>query len=76
MEYRTEYGRMIAGDCKEILTGGSIILSGKVDLIFTSPPFPLNRAKSYGNIEQSSNSLEKYGIMKPADLEQIYPVSM
>lgn len=50
MEYRTEYGRMIAGDCKEILTGGSIILSGKVDLIFTSPPFPLNRAKSYGNM--------------------------
>ena len=30
---------------------------------------------AYGNIEQSSNSLEKYGIMKPADSEQIYPVS-
>ena len=30
---------------------------------------------AYGNIEQSSNSLDKYGIIRPAGSEQIYPVS-
>lgn len=45
--YKTNFGEMIHGKCEEILPQ----LSGqKFDLIFTSPPFPLNRAKSYGNM--------------------------
>ncbi|HEX5714798.1 MAG TPA: site-specific DNA-methyltransferase [Thermoanaerobaculia bacterium] len=28
-----------------------VLLSRKVDLIFTSPPFPLNRKKRYGNLQ-------------------------
>ena len=47
IEYQTKYGKMICGKCEEILSE----LSGqKFNLIFTSPPFPLNRAKKYGNI--------------------------
>jgi len=34
----------------ELLAGGTLSrFEGKVDLIFTSPPFPLNRKKRYGN---------------------------
>lgn len=30
---------------------------------------------AFGNIERSSNSLDKYGIMRPADSETIYPAN-
>jgi site-specific DNA-methyltransferase (cytosine-N4-specific) len=41
---------MLHGKSDEILADGSITrLEGKVNLIFTSPPFPLNRKKRYGN---------------------------
>ena len=46
--YTTEYGTMYQGSCDDVL----IALKEsncKFDLIFTSPPFPLNRAKKYGN---------------------------
>lgn len=34
----------------QLLSGTSLAcFEGKVDLIFTSPPFPLNRKKRYGN---------------------------
>ena len=45
--YQTEYGKMICGKCEDVLP---TISNQKFDLIFTSPPFPLNRAKSYGNM--------------------------
>jgi DNA modification methylase len=48
--YSTKYGMMYSGDCKEVLKRMSTELKGKVNLIFTSPPFPLNRAKKYGNM--------------------------
>ncbi len=48
--YATSHGRMLHGKSDEILADGSITrLEGKVNLIFTSPPFPLNRKKRYGN---------------------------
>lgn len=47
ISYETDYGKMIYGKCEEILPRLS---KYKFDLIFTSPPFPLNRAKSYGNM--------------------------
>jgi len=48
--YKTQYGRMILGTAEQVLK--STLLKkykGKVQLIFTSPPFPLNRKKRYGN---------------------------
>ena len=48
--YATPCGRMLHGKSDEILTDGSLArFEGKVNLIFTSPPFPLNRKKRYGN---------------------------
>jgi site-specific DNA-methyltransferase (cytosine-N4-specific) len=49
--YRTEKGICIKGISEEVLTSPSFEgLHGMVDLIFTSPPFPLNRKKKYGNL--------------------------
>lgn len=48
--YRTPLGRMFHGDSYELLRNGALSsFVGKVNLIFTSPPFPLNRKKRYGN---------------------------
>jgi len=47
---RTRMGRYYVGDSKYLLRGPLIkALRGKVQLILTSPPYPLNRKKSYGN---------------------------
>jgi len=41
---------MVRGKAEQILLGSDLkSLQGKVQLIFTSPPFPLNRKKKYGN---------------------------
>jgi site-specific DNA-methyltransferase (cytosine-N4-specific) len=41
---------MLAGLSDEILDDGSLSrFEGKINLVFTSPPFPLNRKKRYGN---------------------------
>lgn len=48
--YATSWGRMLHGKSDEFLGDGSLSrFEGKVNLIFTSPPFPLNRKKRYGN---------------------------
>lgn len=48
--YSTRWGRMYLGKSDALLSDGSMErLAGKVNLIFTSPPFPLNRKKRYGN---------------------------
>ena len=48
---RTRLGRYFAGDCESLLRGPlGRRLRGRVQLIFTSPPYPLNRKKSYGNL--------------------------
>lgn len=42
---------MFHGKAEEVLTSGvADSFRGKVQLIFTSPPFPLNRKKKYGNL--------------------------
>src|SRR5438094_4454328 len=49
-QHRTTRGRYYVGDCGGLLRGRlGQHLRGKVQLILTSPPFPLNRKKSYGN---------------------------
>ena len=49
--YRTTLGRSVLGKAETVLESGAYSkdLKKKVDLIFTSPPFPLNRKKRYGN---------------------------
>lgn len=48
--YHTEYGTIHVGHVEELLDSQlGEDLTGTVQLIFTSPPFPLNRKKSYGN---------------------------
>lgn len=51
LKFKTELGKYYLGDSKELLDsqlGKGLI--GKVQLIITSPPFPLNNKKSYGNL--------------------------
>lgn len=48
--YKTRLGIMIHSTIEDALSIEPISnLRGKVNLIFTSPPFPLSRQKSYGN---------------------------
>lgn len=50
--FTTKYGHSYFGLCEKILSDGlGKKIEGKVDLIFTSPPFPLKRAKKYGNLD-------------------------
>jgi site-specific DNA-methyltransferase (cytosine-N4-specific) len=49
--YKTALGRAVWGQSQDVLQRPKYKkhLDQKVDLIFTSPPFPLNRKKKYGN---------------------------
>jgi site-specific DNA-methyltransferase (cytosine-N4-specific) len=48
--YRTPRGRMLVGRIEDALAGSTLKSArSKVNLIFTSPPFPLVRKKRYGN---------------------------
>lgn len=46
--YKTDYGKYYLGKCEEVLD--KIDLEGKVQLLLTSPPYPLNKKKKYGNM--------------------------
>jgi len=49
--YKTRLGAMYQGDCESILRSHPVTSQkSKVQLILTSPPFPLNRKKKYGNL--------------------------
>jgi DNA modification methylase len=53
--HQTKNGKLLVGDCVEILSGPvGQRLRGKVQLILTSPPYPLNRKKQYGNLSGQS----------------------
>lgn len=48
--FKTKFGFSLHGLAEETLTSPFMRkYKGKIDLIFTSPPFPLNRKKKYGN---------------------------
>ena len=52
MSHRTKLGTYVRGDSVEVLRSKfGEKLNGKVNLILTSPPFPLNHKKSYGNLQ-------------------------
>ena len=46
--YKTDYGKYYIGKCETEIK--KLNLKGKVQLIITSPPFPLNNKKQYGNL--------------------------
>ena len=49
--YRTANGKLFCGRCEELLRSAAFkAYKGKVQLLFTSPPFPLHRKKKYGNL--------------------------
>ncbi|MCC7336738.1 MAG: site-specific DNA-methyltransferase [Pirellulaceae bacterium] len=49
--YQTTHGKLFVADSKELLSSKVMQrYKGKVQLAFTSPPFPLNRKKKYGNL--------------------------
>lgn len=50
--YETKFGKLLIGDSYKELKNGSLDeYKGKVNLIITSPPFPLNNKKKYGNLQ-------------------------
>lgn len=51
--YSTSLGFCLKGLAEEVLNAQdtAFCLEKQVDLIFTSPPFPLNRKKKYGNLQ-------------------------
>lgn len=50
--YKTKHGKFLLGDSINILENKlSKELREKVDLLITSPPFPLNKKKKYGNFQ-------------------------
>ena len=52
LSYKTKLGTFFQGRAEDVMSSSTLLrLKGKVDLIFTSPPFPLNRKKKYGNFQ-------------------------
>lgn len=50
--YQTAFGKAYCGDSLKLLKSGPFeAYKGKAQLVFTSPPFPLNTKKSYGNLQ-------------------------
>jgi DNA modification methylase len=51
-EFKTELGKYYLANAKTILASeAGQVLKGQFQLILTSPPFPLNNKKSYGNLK-------------------------
>ncbi len=48
--YETDKGKLFLGDCESIISDYIKNNGRKANLLFTSPPFPLSRAKRYGNM--------------------------
>lgn len=50
--HETDMGRYYVGNCEKLLQSElGEQLRGQVQLVLTSPPFPLNTKKSYGNLQ-------------------------
>jgi hypothetical protein len=62
--YKRKLGTLYAGDSFSALNARPLTnFRGQVQLVFTSPPFPLNRKKKYGNLdgEEYVEWLASYG---------------
>src|SRR4051794_7807756 len=49
--FSTSLGHAYEGKCEEVLSALKSRYQKRVQLIFTSPPFALNRKKRYGNLK-------------------------
>ncbi|CAG9272461.1 Modification methylase PvuII [Burkholderia cepacia] len=71
--YSTARGVMLQGLAEEALAHKDLdAVRGKVQLIFTSPPFPLNTKKKYGNL-QGEEYLEWFSKFGPLFRELLAP---
>jgi hypothetical protein len=71
--YQTNRGSMYCGDMLEVLQRGPLTdFKGKVQLILTSPTFPLNRKKKYGNLT-GEQYLEWLKMIVPICVEYLKP---
>ncbi|MHA1330899.1 MAG: DNA-methyltransferase [Candidatus Hodarchaeales archaeon] len=72
--YTTPKGVFFLGKIENIIRSPFFIkkYKGKFDLIFTSPPFPLNRKKKYGNL-QGQEYLEWFASLAEKFIECIKP---
>lgn len=71
--YATQWGRMHHAKSDELLASGSLSrFDGRIDLIFTSPPFPLNRKKRYGN-EQGEDYIKWFCAFGPLFKKMLAP---
>ena len=66
LSYSTARGMMLQGNAETALRSRSLkAYRGGVSLVFTSPPFPLNRKKAYGNMEGKDYEEWLAGFAKP-----------
>lgn len=64
--YSTGLGASVVSQSEKLLASpAGAALQGKVQLVFTSPPFPLNRKKRYGNLEGEQFREWLVGYAKP-----------
>jgi site-specific DNA-methyltransferase (cytosine-N4-specific) len=64
--YTTARGRMFVGDAATVLAAPALRRqSGRVQLVFTSPPFPLCREKRYGNLRGDEYTQWLAGFARP-----------
>lgn len=73
LAYKTELGKAFQGRAEQFLSsevGGAY--KGKAQLIFTSPPFPLNRKKNYGN-ESADKYIRWLADFAPQFVEMLKP---
>lgn len=64
--YRTPRGRLLVGKAEELLASPAAeSLRGRVQLVFTSPPFPLVRKKKYGNLSGDAYASWLAGLAEP-----------
>ncbi len=64
--YSTNFGKLLLGDSTDILKNKlSRYYKNKIQLIITSPPFPLNAKKKYGNLngDEYKNWFSNLGIL-------------
>ncbi|MGA8658793.1 MAG: DNA methyltransferase, partial [Chthoniobacterales bacterium] len=72
--YKSDLGRAGFGKSEAVLRARKFAadLDGQVDLIFTSPPFPLNNKKKYGN-EQGDAYVEWLAAFAPLFKKTLKP---
>ncbi|MBI5323999.1 MAG: site-specific DNA-methyltransferase [Ignavibacteriae bacterium] len=73
LAYKTNFGKLYQSTVESFFNDSLYNkLRGKINLIFTSPPFPLNRKKKYGNL-QGEEYLNWFKSLAPKFKELLAP---